>query len=243
MQSRPYQWGDPVRSIDWRVTARTRRVHVKEYEATKRMPCLLLLDTSASMTVGSTRISKYALALQMAGGVALACLDRAMPVGVLGVGEEDLRIEPSLARDRVMQWLHRLRRFRYDERTTLGARIAELGTRLSSRALVIVLSDLHDDEALPAMRLLAQKHDCVALQLRDPTERGLSGVGVLLAREAETGHTFVTRGTRIRMDQATVDRALKRSRIDHLTIDTDQPLTHRLRNFFRSRNVFGRGVR
>lgn len=243
MQSRPYQWGDPVRSIDWRVTARTRRVHVKEYEATKRMPCFLLLDTSASMTVGATPLTKYALAVQVAGGLALACLDRAMPVGVLGVGEEDFRIEPSLARDRVMQWVHRLRRFRYDEQTRLGQRITELASRMSSRSLVIVLSDLHDADALPALRLLAQQHDCVALQFRDPAERGLSGAGLLLAREAETGHAFVTRGARIRLEQEHIPQQLKRARIDHLVLDTDQPLAHRLRSFFKARDVLGRGVR
>lgn len=243
MQSRPYQYGDPVRSIDWRVTARTRRIHVKEYEATKRIPCYLLLDTSASMMVGVAKTSKYALALQVAGGLALACLDRAMPVGVQGVGEGDLRIEPSLARDRVLEWVHRLRRFRFDEETLLGQRVTEMGTRLTSRALIIVLSDLHDATALPALRLLAQQHDCVALQFRDPVERGLGGAGVLLAREAETGRTFVTRGSRIQLQQAAVDRELKRARIDHLVIDADQPFMHRLRSFFRARDVLGRGVR
>lgn len=243
VQSRPYQWGDPVRSIDWRVTARTRRVHVKEYEATKRMPCLLLLDTSASMTVGMAPTTKYALALQVAGGLALACLDRAMPVGVLGVGGGELRVDPSLSRDRVMEWLYRLRRFRYDEETRLGARVAELGTRLSSRALIVVLSDLHDASALPALRLLAQQHDCVALQFRDPAERGLGGSGFLFAREAETGHAFVTRGGRVRLDQQRIDRELKQTRIDHLLIDADQPFEHRLRNFFRARGGVLRGAR
>lgn len=242
-QSRPYIWGDSVRLIDWRVTARTGRVHVKEYEATKRMPCFLLIDTSASMTIGSGSVSKYAVAVQIAGGLALACLDRAMPVGVLGVGERELRIEPSLSHDRVMQWVHRLRRFRYDETTHLGRRIAELATRIPNRALIIILSDLHDNTALPALKLLAQQHDCVALQFRDPAERGLSGAGIMFAREAETGRAFVTRGGKVRLDQAHVERQLKRGQIDHLLIDTDQPYAHRLKNFFRARDVLGRGVR
>jgi uncharacterized protein (DUF58 family) len=243
MQSRPYHYGDPVRLIDWRVTARTRRIHIKEYEAPKRMPCFLLLDTSASMALGSTKLTKYALAIQVGGGLALACLDRAMPVGVQGVGEGEVRIEPSLARDRVLEWVHRLRKFRYDEATWLGRRISELGRRLGSRALVIVLSDLHDESALPALRLLAQEHDVVTIQFRDPAERGLGGAGVLLAREAETGRTFVTRGGKIRLEQEFVDRELKRARIDHFIVDTDQPFAHRLRNFFRARDVLGRGVR
>lgn len=243
MQSRPYEWGDPVRAIDWRVTGRTGRVHIKEYEATKRVPCYFLLDTSASMKVSTHTVSKYGLALQIAGGLALACLDRAMPVGVQGLGDDELRIEPSLARDRVLGWLHRLRKFQYNESTHLGRRVAELGTRLKNRALFIVLSDLHDDTAMPALRLLAQTHDCIAIQLRDPAERGLPGAGLVFAREAETGVTFVTPGSRISLDTEQKASELKKARIDHLLLDTDQPFVHRLRNFLRARDARGRGAR
>ncbi len=243
VQSRPYQWGDPIRAIDWRVTARTGKVYVKEYEAPKRLPCYLLLDTSASMTVSSVRRSKYAVAVHIAGGLAFACLERISPVGVVGVGGRELRVEPSLSAGQIMQWLHRLQRFRYDEPTILGRRLAELGTTLTSRALVVVLSDLHEPTALPVLKQMAQRHDCVVLHLLDPAERGLRGGGFLRAQEAETGRAFVTRGRRAWVDPEATAEALRRAGIDYLRIETDQSFTARLRHFFRSRDLLGRGAR
>jgi uncharacterized protein (DUF58 family) len=242
-QSRIYLPGDPVRSIDWRVTARTGKVFVKEYEAPKRLPCYLLIDTSASMTVTSAKRSKYALAVHIAGGLAFACLERVSPVGVVGVGGQDLRIPPSLSSGRVLEWLHRFRRFRYDEPTTLGRRIAELAPTLTSRCLVIVLSDLHDDAGLPALRLLAQQHDVVVLQLQDPAEAGVRGGGFLRAGEAETGRYFVTRAGRQWVDPEATARDLKRAGVDHLLIRTDRPFVADLRNFLKARGVLGRGKR
>jgi uncharacterized protein (DUF58 family) len=243
VQSRTYQPGDPVRTIDWRVTARTGKFHVKEYEAPKRLPCYLLVDTSASMTIGSQRRSKYALAVHIAGGLAFACLERISPVGVVGVGGRDLRNEPSLSRNQILQWLHRLRRFRYDEATTLGPRVAELCASLTSRALLIVLSDLHDARAIAALKRAAQQHDCVVLQLRDPAEVHLRGSGFLRAREAETARPFVTHGRRQWLDHERVRENLKRGGIDHLVIDVDQPFVHRLRHFVAARGLLGRGAR
>ena len=59
------------------------------------------------MVVSSTLRSKYELALHCAGGLALACLDRTSPVGVIGCGMRDVRVPPSLAKDQVLQWLLR----------------------------------------------------------------------------------------------------------------------------------------
>ncbi len=243
VQSRLYQPGDPVRSIDWRITARTRKFHVKEFETPKRMPCYLLVDTSASMTVSSTKRSKYATAVYMAGGLAFACLDRISPVAVLGVGETDLRYTPSLSRDKIMQWMHKLRHYNVQEHTMLTDRIRELGPLLTHRSLIIVLSDLHQPDAVGPLKRLAQQHDVVALQLQDPAEVTLRGAGYVRAREAESGQPLTTRGKNVGIDQETLTQDLKRGRVDHLLIRTDQPFAYQLRHFFKSRGLLGRGAR
>jgi uncharacterized protein (DUF58 family) len=243
VQSRMYQPGDPIRAIDWRVTARTRRVHVKEYEAPRRMPVYLLVDTSASMTLRSVKQSKYEQAVFIAGGVALACLDRVSPVGILGVGGINLHVRPSLSKDQILGWLHRLRHFDYQQPTQLAARVAELTPSLSHRTLVIVLSDLHDPAALPILKRLGQRHDCVVLQFRDPAESSLRGAGLMRAREVETGRPALTHGRARFVDQDAVETQLKRALIDHLVIQTDQPYVSRLRQFLRTRGLLGRGAR
>jgi uncharacterized protein (DUF58 family) len=109
--------------------------------------------------------------------------------------------------------------------------------------LAIVLSDLHDPRALPALKRLAQEHDCAVLQLRDPAEDHLRGVGFVRAREAETGRPFVIRGRLRGADPARVEDQLKRAGVDYLLIPTDQPYVSRVRQFFKLRNLLGRGAR
>ena len=242
-QSRPYVMGDSIKAIDWRVTARTGRVFIKEYETPKRLPAYMLVDTSASMMIGQTERTKYEHALFVAGGLALVSLDRISPVGVMGVGDRKFHVQPSLSKQQVLQWLHNLRRFRYDEKTTLAKRINELVPSLKSRALIVVLSDLHDSQALPALKRLGQEHDCVVLQFRDPAERGLKGSGFIRAKEVETGRGFVGHGRSHWLDEQLVEETLRRAGIDHMLIDTDKPYVHLMRSFFKSRNLLGRGAR
>lgn len=243
VQSRPYEPGDPIRAMDWRVTARTGKYFVKEYETPKSMPCYLLIDTSASMAVSSQPRSKYATALYIAGGLAFACLDRVSPVGVIGVGERALRVSPSLSGNRVLQWLLQLRRYRCDERTTLAASVHRLGAMLPQRSLVIVLSDLHDPAAPAALRRLVQLHDVVVLRLEDPAEGGVRGSGFFRAREAETGREFVAHGRMSWADPVAAAREVERAGIDHLRIRTDRPFAASLRRLFRARGRVARGGR
>ena len=242
-QSRPYESGDPVKQIDWRVTARMGRPFIKEYEAPKQMPIYLLIDTSGSMCVASTSMSKYACAVQIAGGLALAALARMSPVSIIGCGERALNARPSLSRHRMFLWLHQLRHYRFDEQTTLVEKLDQLSAVLTNRAMLIVLSDLRQPEAANRLKRLAQEHDCVVLQLTDPAERGRLRAGIFRGEEAETGEAFVGHGwSRWFRDDDTATE-LRRGGIDHLELPMNEPFLHRLRGFLRKRDCLGRGTR
>jgi uncharacterized protein (DUF58 family) len=243
VQSRPYQPGDPVKSIDWRVTGRTGKVHVKEYEAPKRMPVYLVVDTSGSMCASSQPQSKYAWAVKLAGALALASLSRMSPVGFIGGGERELDTVPSLSRERVYIWLQRLRRYRTAEKTRVGQKLLRLAGILETRALVLVLSDFYDPEAVPALKRMSQEHDCVALQLQDPAELGKVGGGIFRAEEAETGRGFVTTGGSRWVNSEAVGHELKHAGVDHLLLPIHQPFLPRLRGYLRRRKTLGKGAR
>ena len=237
VQSRHYQPGDPIKAIDWRVTARTGKYHVKEHETPKRLPVWFVVDTSASMTLSSTALSKYQLAVQIAGGLALACLERVSPVGLLGAGSREINIKPSLSRDIVLQWLHQLRHFDFHESTSLGDRVLALEPSLRQRSLLFVLSDLHDPEALPALKLVGSRHDCVVILLRDPAEDDLRGAGYFRAREVESRRVVTHSARREISSTAATTEALKRSALDHFLVRTDRPFLGALRIFLQSRGL------
>ena len=165
------------------------------------------------------------------------------PVGILGCGESDLHIKPTLSRSVVYQWAHSLRYHDFDESTRLSNSIRELSPTLRNRSLVFVLSDLHDEGAVDALKRLSQEHDTVVLQLQDPAERGAVGGGIFRGQEAETGETFVAHGASRWFDHEKIGRELSLAGIDHLLLSTDKPILPGLRHFLKSRDFLGKGER
>jgi len=238
-QSRPYEPGDPVKLIDWRVTARTGKPYVKEYEAARQVPIYLVVDTSASMCVSSLEQSKYYWAVRLAAGIAQAGLERMSPVGLLAAGERDLRITPTLSSQTLMQWAEQLRQFDFRERTGLSPRVRTLAASLKCRSIVFVLSDLHDPEALGALELVGANHELVVLWLEDPAERELPRAGIFRAREAETGARRVLRGRRQAGASERIRESLMQSGIEFLHIPIDEPVLPRVRYFLKHRKSLG----
>lgn len=238
-QSRPYVPGDSVKLIDWKVSARTGKLYVKEYQEPKQIPLYLLLDTSASMCVTSLPLSKYGWAVQISTGIALAAQSSVTPVGLLGCGDRELHVRPTLSRSLVMEWAHKLRHYDFTETTSLAPRIREIAPTLRRRTTVIVLSDLHDPDALAALKIIGQEHDCMVLHLQDPAEKTVRGAGIFRGSEAESGRSFVSHGRRTFVDNDAWKSELSRFGIDYLDLPIDQPILGRLRHFLNKRGLGG----
>lgn len=243
VQSRPYVPGDPIKFIDWKVTGRTGKFHVKEYEAPKQLPVYILLDTSTSMCVSSRRMSKYAWGVHIAMGLGLVALERMSPVGLMGCGQRKIHVKPTLSKVTLHDWAYRLRRFDYRESTNLGRRVRALMPALKQRCVVLVISDLHDEDAVEALKLLGQEHDVIVLEMEDPAERGRLGGGFFRAMEAETGRVFSAHGRSRFLDVEHNGHELNRGQVDHLHIRIDEPFLPKLKNFLARRSCFGRGSR
>jgi uncharacterized protein (DUF58 family) len=241
--SRPYQPGDSVRLLNWRLTARTGKPFVKEYEALKRTNVYIIVDTSASMAVASTPVSKHDLAVWIGAGLGLLAQRRMSPVAVVGAGERNVRLVPSLNSNDLWQAIEPLRTGSYDERTLLGDRLTRLRPRITRTSTIFVISDLHDPDALRALRELSQRHDCAVIQTIDPAESRPLKAGFFRGEESETGRSFIAHSKSRWTDPAHIRGELVRSGVDSLALMTDEPFIAPLRRFLSSRASMMRGNR
>ncbi|MFZ4575043.1 MAG: DUF58 domain-containing protein [Phycisphaerales bacterium] len=234
-KSRPYSPGDTMKMFDWKITARTGKPFVKQYETLKRTTFYLVLDTSASMSVSSTAVSKHDVAVWVASAVGLIAQRHMSPVAVVGAGERETRVDPSLRRSDLWRSIEPLRAHQLAESTRLSERLIDLDIRASRASVVLVLSDLHDPNSTAALRRAAQRHDVIAIHLTDPAELGRLGAGFFRGQEAETGTSFLATGRTKWPAQGELASELARSGVSYLRLQTDRSFIGPLRHFLATR--------
>lgn len=242
-QSRAYEPGDSIRQFDWRLTAKTGKPFVKQYETLRRIAVYLVVDTSSSMSVTSTPLSKHDLAIWIASAIGLVGQRRLNPVAVVGGGERVTRLEPSLAERDLWRAIEPLRKHARGESTELGDRIRSLEPHMTRSSILVVLSDLHDPQVGDRLRHAAQKHDVIVLHLEDPAETKPLRAGFYRGIEAETGRMFLGGGLHRWRGQPSIVQELIGAGVSYLHLRTDLPFVPALRHFLVSRAAMMRGSR
>lgn len=203
---RPYQPGDDLRYVDWKIAARSDRWVVKQYEEETNLRATLILDVSASMdwrgAPAAERLTKRAYAEQLAAALALLLLRQRDAVGLVRFDDAVRTSVPPRAR--TTQWrriLGALAERSGGRASNVGAALAQAARLVTRRGMVILLSDLlvDVDIALPALRgLRAAGHDVTVLHVMDPAERSFTMSGEARFEDPETELAVPASGADVR---------------------------------------------
>ena len=235
-ETREYQPGDDVRRIDWNVTARTQRTHVRESIADRELETHVLVDLSASLNFGTTTQEKRDLALVATAAVGFLTQRVGNRVGAVLLTVDGIAmIPPRQGRQHLLALLHRVQSVERSDGTTpaLAEGMAKLAAGARRRGLAVIISDfLGPATWSEQMTRLALRHDVLAIELVDPRELELPDVGLLTVVDPETGATRDVRtgSARFRASYAAAAAeqreataaAIRRAGGDHLVLRTDR---------------------
>jgi uncharacterized protein (DUF58 family) len=186
---RPYHFGDDVRNIDWNVTARTGDPHVKIFEEERELTVMLLVDASGSAFFGSADQGKQELITEICALLAISADANNDKVGLLIFAERPLLfVPPQKGRHNILRIIREVLNMQPSERgTDLASALHYARNVLKKSSVCFLLSDFWDNGYEPSLRALARRHDCIGIHCWDERERALPDVGLLRARDAETG--------------------------------------------------------
>jgi uncharacterized protein (DUF58 family) len=174
LDHRQYAPGDEIRTIDWKILARTDKYYVKLFEDETNLRAYILLDCSRSMAFKSGARSKLEYGSYLAAALSYLMLHQNDAVGLVLFDSEVRQYLPPKARPtQFRRILEALETPPSNEDNDVGAVLHDVAERIHRRSLVIVLSDLIDDVEKVANGLQHFRHDhheVLAIHLMDDAE-------------------------------------------------------------------------
>lgn len=252
---REYEPGDDVRTIDWNVTARAGRPFIKRFVEERELTVMLAVDLSASGVFSSADDQaarlKNRIAVEAAAVLALSASTNHDRVGLcLFTDKVEVFVEPGKGRGHSLRLLRELLHFQPASRgTDIGAAALHLGHVLKRRGTLFMISDFLCDQG-PAgfetpLRLLARKHEVVAIHISDPREYTMPDAGLIEVTDPETGRGGLIDTSSRRVRDAYAAAALRRdaqlasvfarTEVDRVALSTSRPFIPDLVRYFRMR--------
>ena len=249
---REYRAGDDVRDIDWNVTARSLKPHIKIYEEERELTMMLVVDVSASRLFGTTDRTKKQLMTEVAAVLAFSAAQNNDKVGCIFFSDRvEKFIPPKKGRSHILMIIRELIGFEPQAtRTKLSEPIRFLTNISKKRCTTFILSDFldssRDESALDdALKIARGKHDLVGIRIVDPREEVLPDVGIIELQDAETGRkVWVDSSSRAVRDHYAqrwqarsqrIEETLKHNRIDTAVVSTEGDYVAELIKLFKQR--------
>jgi uncharacterized protein (DUF58 family) len=257
---REYQPGDDVRNIDWNVTARVGHPYVKKHVEERELSVLLMVDLSGSEQFGTRERFKAERAAELAAVLALSAVRNNDRVGLLIFTDQiEHVVPPKKGKRHVLRIIRDVLAFKPSGRgTDMANALDYAGRLLRHRSVVFVLSDfalLYPPDNTPdsatfaawekALKLVARRHDVVAVSVRDEIEDTMPNVGVIMLTDPETGQTVAVDTARadlrqryhtfMNTERTAIRRVFRRNGVDEIEVGTTGSFVGPLLAFFRRR--------
>ena len=244
---REYMPGDDVRTIDWNVTARMDRPYVKRFVEERELTVFFLVDLSASGAFGSVKKLKNEIAAEFCALLSFSAVKNNDKVGLIVFTDRvELYVPPKKGTTHVLRLIRELLNFKPKAVSTdIGGTLDYFGKIAKKRAVVFLVSDFQSEGFEKAMRIIAKRHDLIAVPVTDPREVRLPNVGLLELEDAETGEMALVdtssaavrkRYERLGRERSERFRELFASMgVDQIEVATDRDYVSRLVQFFRAR--------
>ncbi|MGD9043858.1 MAG: DUF58 domain-containing protein [Desulfobacterales bacterium] len=171
---RHYYPGDDMRYVDWKVYARSGKLYIKQFEDETNVRCYILLDCSASMGYGSDTVTKLEFARTLASALAYFIIGQRDAVGLITFDHKIQHYLPSRYRQgHLMQILRALAETVIGDVTDILQPVADLAHSLKRKGLVILISDLLDENEATMgglQQLRAKGNDVIVFHVLDDAE-------------------------------------------------------------------------
>lgn len=248
---RAYQSGDPLKQIDWKVWARTDRFYIKQFEEETNLKAYILLDASGSMAYGSGKITKLQYATWLCAALAYLML---LQRDAVGLGLFDTGLQRYLPPRSVFSYLSLLLREMHHAKgegdTDIAHTFHSLAERIKRRGLIIIFSDLLDDQeaVLNGLKHFRhQKHEVIVFHILDPMEYQLLFPKETMFIDMETGEKistdprYLTQSYQMNFEKYInqYKRECREKNIDYVSLFTTTPFDQALFQYLIKRKRMG----
>ena len=246
---REYQYGDDVRDIDWNVTARFNKPYIKVFEEERELTVMLIVDMSSSLDFGTVNQTKRDMVTEIAATLAFAAIQNNDKIGVIFFTDKvEKFIPPQKGRKHILYIIRELINFEpQSQKTDIKVPLEFLTNARQKRCTAFMISDFIDsNDYRNAMTIANRKHDLVAIQVYDRRLAQMPKIGLVKFRDAETGEEMYvdTSSAKVQAHQrewwkaqvARLNDIFNKSRVDSVSISTEQDYVKALLNLFAKRS-------
>ncbi|HNQ69481.1 MAG TPA: DUF58 domain-containing protein [Bacteroidales bacterium] len=244
---REYQYGDPVKDIDWHVTARFNHPYVKVFEEERELTVMLLIDVSGSKQFGTQQKFKQELTTEIAAVIAFSAIQNNDKIGVILFSDKvEKFIPPQKGRKHILRIILELLNFEsQSKKTDITQALKYLTNAIKKRSSAFIISDFVSPDFSDAIKIAGNKHDLAALRVYDKFEQNLPDVGLAYFKDSENGDLkwIDTSNKKVRQNYKkwwneqyeNAASKFRKAKVDWADLCTDEDYVKPLINLFKNR--------